>query len=126
MMPLAFHLQNDANQFYFHRGFFLEQLNRSSLQLASLKSGLLLTKVLIVIALGKLFLGKGASNDGPPGMRDFLRSATTLPSNIALSYDPLMAAETLYLLAIYAQAADMHNAAYLYVWCCSDNSVSTN
>jgi proline utilization trans-activator len=119
-----FHL--NSNQFCFDHRVFLEQMDRSSQQLASLRSGLLLTKVLVVIALGKLFLGKGASDDGPPGIRDFLRSANTLPSNTVFSHDPSMAAETLYLLAIYAQAADMHHVAYLYVWRCSDKSLSTH
>ncbi len=40
-------------------------------------------------------------------------------SNLILSQEPVLSIETLCLLAIYAQAAGLHDAAYLYVSTCS-------
>lgn len=73
------------------------------------------TKILAILALGKLFMEKGASAFGPPGVREFQRAVAILPTTVALSQEPLIAIETLLLLSIYSQAADMHHVAYLYV-----------
>jgi proline utilization trans-activator len=71
-------------------------------------------KLLLVVALGRLFLERGASSSGPPGIREFLQGAD-LPSTLVLRQDPVIALETLCMLAIYAQAADMHEVACLHV-----------
>lgn len=73
------------------------------------------TKLLAIVATGKLLLEKGATTFGPPGIREFLHAVHILPSNLLLHQDSQLAIETLVLLAIYAQAADLHAAAYLYV-----------
>ncbi|PMD32536.1 hypothetical protein L207DRAFT_518459 [Hyaloscypha variabilis F] len=70
-------------------------------------------KLLLVVALGRLFLERGASSSGPPGIREFLQGAD-LPSTLVLRQDPVIALETLCMLAIYAQAADMHEVACLH------------
>ncbi len=108
-----FHL--NANLFLYNHTVFLEQLSRISPQSLQTASEVWHVKLLLVIALGRLFLERGATRFGPPGIREFLQGVNALPSNIVLSQDPLMAIETLCLLAIYAQAADMHDIAYLYV-----------
>ncbi|KAI1084311.1 hypothetical protein F5B20DRAFT_290696 [Whalleya microplaca] len=73
------------------------------------------TKLFALIALGKMFLERGATSLGPPGIREFLKGAKALPSNIILCQDAILAIETLCLLAIYAETANMHMAAYLYI-----------
>jgi hypothetical protein len=47
-----------------------------------------------------------------------------LPSSIELALNPIAAIETLSLLAVYAQAAELHDAAYLYVRSIQDTSSS--
>ena len=42
-------------------------------------------KLLLIIALGKLFLEKGATAYGPPGMQEFLQGVHDLSSNIILA-----------------------------------------
>ena len=69
----------------------------------------------MVIALGKLFLGHGASRSGPPGIREFLLAVQNLPTDMVLWEDPLTAVEATCLLAFYAQQADILNTAYIYV-----------
>ena len=71
-------------------------------------------KLLLIIALGKLFLEKGSDTSGPPGTKEFLEGVKNLPSNIELAQSPLISSEALALLAFYARAADLHHAAYLY------------
>ncbi|KAF3067418.1 hypothetical protein GL218_08454 [Daldinia childiae] len=71
--------------------------------------------VFAIVALGKLLLERGATSFGPPGIEEFIQSVKALPSSVFLCQEPPLAIETLCILAIYAQAADKHIAAYLYV-----------
>ncbi|RDW71016.1 hypothetical protein BP6252_07579 [Coleophoma cylindrospora] len=107
-----FHL--NTNYLVFDYPAFLDQLNSTPLQSLKKASEVWHVKLLMVIALGRLFLGRGATSFGPPGIREFLQGVNALPSNVVISQDPLMAIETLCLLATYAEAADMHSAAYLF------------
>jgi hypothetical protein len=59
-------------------------------------------KLLLVVALGRLFLERGASSSGPLGIQEFLQGAD-LPSTLVLRQDPVITLETLFMLAIYAQ-----------------------
>lgn len=104
-----------ANCWFFNLAELLDQISQTPAQRLQAMSGILLTKLLIVIALGKLFLERGATTLGPPGIREFLQAAHCLPSNIQLNTDPITSVEIFCLLSIYAQAADMHDTAYLYV-----------
>jgi hypothetical protein len=108
-----FHL--NTNYFFFHLAALQEQINTSELHSLPHTSILWHVKLFAIVAMGKLLLEKGATIFGPPGIREFLHAVHILPSNIALTQEPLMAIETLSLLAIYAQSADLHEAAYLYV-----------
>ncbi|KEF57878.1 uncharacterized protein A1O9_05799 [Exophiala aquamarina CBS 119918] len=65
--------------------------------------------------MGKLLLKEGATTSGPPGIREFLQAIRVLPSNVVLYQSLDRSLETLALLAMYAQAADLHGVAYLYV-----------
>ncbi|RDW83477.1 hypothetical protein BP5796_04968 [Coleophoma crateriformis] len=107
-----FHL--NTNYLVFDYPAFLDQLKNTPLQSLKQASEVWHVKLLTVIALGRLFLGRGATSFGPPGIREFLQGVNALPSNVVISQEPLMAIETLCLLATYAEAADMHNAAYLF------------
>jgi hypothetical protein len=99
----------------FDRTFFLERLNRDPAQSPLKTSEIWAIERYLVIALGKLFLERGATGLGPPGIREFLHVIKNLPSNMVLEQDPITAVESFCLLAIYAQAADMHRTAYLFV-----------
>lgn len=116
-----FHL--NTNNCFFSYTAFQEQLSRASPQSLQTASEVWHVRLLLVVALGRLFLERGATGFGPPGIREFLQGVNALPSNIVLSRDPLVAIEALSLLAIYAQAADMHSIAYLYVSICSRRSL---
>ena len=117
-----FHL-NSLYHFFKHVEI-TEQLN--GILLSSLQSvpRVWRVRLLIIIALGKLFLEKGADVSGPPGIQEFLQSTVALPSSIELALNPIAAIETLSLLAVYAQAAELHDAAYLYVGSIQDTSSS--
>ena len=99
----------------FDHGSFLEQFDSIFPPSPQPLSKLQYSRFLLIIAVGKLFLEKGASESGPPGVDEFLQGANALPPIIVLSRDPLTAVETLCLLAFYAQAADLHELAFLYV-----------
>lgn len=105
-----FHL--NTTYFLFDLAGLQEEIERTSLPPVS---ALQHTKLLAIVAAGKLLLEKGATFFGPPGIREFLHAVHILPSNLLLNQDSQLAIETLVLLAIYAQAADLHAAAYLYV-----------
>lgn len=105
----------NANYYFFNRQVFQDRLTKQSFNDFSGGSEVWQTEILMIIALGKLFLERGATSLGPPGIREFLLSAITLPSNFTLIENPITAIEALCLLVIYAQAADMHRLAYLYV-----------
>jgi hypothetical protein len=71
---------------------------------------------LLVVALGKLFLGKGASQLGPPGAADFL-CAMKLKPDVSDFYDedPTLGTEILCLEALYLLSADMRKSSYVSV-----------
>jgi hypothetical protein len=78
-------------------------------------SNLWLAQVSIVVALGKLHtIRKSSSSFGPPGVEEFLQCMKLLPSNPNWKSNSLLLIETFYLLSIYAQAADLHDTAYLH------------
>jgi hypothetical protein len=104
----------NANSLFFDFPDFLQRLNKCSTLDLQNASGVSLVKLLLVVALERLFLGRGASSSGLPGIREFLRGAD-LPSTLVLPQDPVITLETLCMLAIYAQAADMHEVACLHV-----------
>lgn len=105
----------NASYCFFSLPLFLEQLNKTSLHSPKSISAIWLVKLFMVVAFGKLFLEKGATIAGPPGIQEFLEGTRALPSQVMLNEDPVTAVEALCLLSIYAQAADLHRVAYLYV-----------
>ncbi|KAE9382229.1 hypothetical protein N431DRAFT_476868 [Stipitochalara longipes BDJ] len=107
-----FHL--NANCLFLNFSGFLQRLNGASIKSLQTASGVWRVKLLLVIALGRFFLERGATSSGPPGIREFLQGTHDLPPTLILRQDPVIALETLCLLAIYSQAADMHEVAYLY------------
>lgn len=72
-------------------------------------------QLLLVIALGKMFLGKGSSEFGPPGATDFLRSLKMKRDILEYHEDPLLSIEIHCLRALYLFSADMRDAAYATV-----------
>lgn len=74
-----------------------------------------LAQVFIVVALGKLYtIRKASSSFGPPGVEEFLQCMKLLPSTLNWKRNSLLLIETFCLLSIYAQAADLHDTAYLH------------
>ncbi len=114
----------NANCLYFNLSTFIDQRNETIPKSSRTPLGLCEVKVLLIIALGKLFLGRGATSAGPPGIREYMQAVQGLPTNPILSQDPLVVVEIFCLLAIYSQAADMHNTAYLYVSICTSLTFS--
>jgi hypothetical protein len=102
----------NTNYCFFSITTFIDQLNKMALDTVS---GAFKVKLSLIVALGRLFLEKGATVSGPPGITDFLRGFRDFQPHAMVDEDPLMAVECLCLLATYAQAADMHRMAYLYV-----------
>ncbi|EXJ77855.1 hypothetical protein A1O3_09014 [Capronia epimyces CBS 606.96] len=110
-----YHINRIGNCSVFDPTVFLEKLARTSSRSPPEASELWQVEQLSVIALGKLLLERGVTSLGPPGVREFLHGIKKLPPGIFLHQEPITAIETLCLLAIYAQAVDMHRVAYLYV-----------
>lgn len=108
-----FHL--NANHYFFDYSTLDEQWGRASSQAAQSRPNIWHVKILMIIAFGKLFLEKGGTHHGPPGIQEFLQCVKTISTVTSISQDPLPTMETLCLMAYYAQAADMHTAANLYV-----------
>ncbi|KAI1392697.1 uncharacterized protein F4822DRAFT_425900 [Hypoxylon trugodes] len=79
------------------------------------ESKIWVVQVSAVVALGRLFLEKGATGSRPPGFQEFLQGSDAVPSNTILLLYPLLAIEALCLLSVYAHSADMHAVAYLYI-----------
>ncbi|GAD95688.1 predicted protein [Paecilomyces variotii No. 5] len=104
----------NVNHRFLHLPTFLKQLKETSQQSMPI-SPIWRAKLWMVVALGKLFLENGATVSGPPGAAEFLESTRALPSQIVLDENPIMAIETFCLLALYAQSADLHRIAYLYI-----------
>ena len=72
-------------------------------------------RLLAIMALGKLYIEKGAPIGQPPGFYEFHQADLALPSPLQLVHSPVAAVETLCLLSHYAQAADLHEMAVIYV-----------
>lgn len=110
-----FHLS--PNYCVFDYQAFVNQINGDGDETSSVQksSSVWQVRLLLLIALGKLFLEKGADAFGPPGAKEYLEGVECLPSNIELAQTTLTSTEALALLAIYSRAADLHHAAYLYV-----------
>ncbi|KIV82671.1 hypothetical protein PV11_04765 [Exophiala sideris] len=104
----------NPSQYCFDLLKFQKRLDKSDLSSLETTSSVWHANILAILALGKLFLEKGASVIGPPGVREFQRAISVLPTTIILSQDPLTTIQTLLLLSMYSQAADMHSVAYLY------------
>jgi hypothetical protein len=72
-------------------------------------------QLMAIIACGKLYTEKGATRQGPPGLREFLSADRSMPSMMNMAVDVVGAVETLCLLGVYAQAAHLHDMFCLYV-----------
>lgn len=71
---------------------------------------------LCLIALGKaLVVAPMKGSSMLPGSDLFVRAMTLLPDPSYLFTDSLTATETLCIISLYLQAADMRNSAYIYV-----------
>ncbi|KIV84695.1 hypothetical protein PV11_00463 [Exophiala sideris] len=92
-----------------------KQWNRAHLRLVQSQPDIWHVKFLIVAAIGKLFLEKGATIFGPPGIQEFLQCIPAISTILCRVHDAPTTIETLCLMAFYAQSADMHTAAHLYV-----------
>lgn len=75
-------------------------------------------QLLLVIAFGKLFLRRGASSLGPPGVTNFLRALRLQRDVLDLWDDPVLRIETLCLISLYLWIADMRPTAYAFVCIC--------
>jgi hypothetical protein len=110
-----FHINRGVS--VFEASAFLKRLRDEPLppQLPGKQPSLWFAQIFIVVALGKLSIVKNASSFGPPGVEEFLQCIKLLPSTLTWEREnPLMLIETFCLLSIYAQAADLHNVAYLH------------
>jgi hypothetical protein len=108
-----FHL--NANYFFFNLDYFLKKIDQNAHVSDSVDFVLTKTSLLLVVALGKLFLGVGHTPSAPPGAREFSLAAHILPSNLAMTQSLPDALESLCLAAMYAHIAAIHDAAYTYV-----------
>jgi len=107
----------------------LHDFYNSPAQVAN-KSRLWYVQFLVVIAFGKAFLQQGRADSTPPGSIFFVRAMNLLPSSESLYSEPVPAIETLCMISLYLQSADMRCSAYSYVSdcpgcclaadCCSD------
>jgi hypothetical protein len=88
----SFHL--NSTHYFFDCSGFKEQVEKTFRTLSQ-ATRLWQVKLLLIVALGKLFLEKGASESGPPGVTEFRQGVSALPSSIVLSQDPLTAIEVL-------------------------------
>jgi proline utilization trans-activator len=83
-----------------------------------------LAQFLLVMALGKLILGRGASALGPPGATEFLRAMKKVPDISFFSHDnPVAQVETICLASLYLLSADMRTTAYALV--CPSSGISS-
>jgi hypothetical protein len=72
-------------------------------------------QILLVIAFGRLILGRQATEFGPPGAEYFVDAMELLPRATALHRQPILAIEVLCFISLYLQCVDMRNAAFNYV-----------
>jgi proline utilization trans-activator len=78
-------------------------------------TGLWHIQMLLVFACGKSILTREAFPTGPTGASFFRQAIEGLPDIRALQQEPILAIETLCLLALFLEAADIRSAAYGYV-----------
>lgn len=69
----------------------------------------------IIMALGKALLGRVGTKSQPPGSEYFMRAMELFPDISGLYRDPFLAVEICCGLALYLQAIDHRNSAYVYV-----------
>jgi hypothetical protein len=105
----------NANCCFFSITAFVDQINKVDEEALNTISDAWNMKILLIAALGKLFLEKGATVSGPPGIGEFLQALRHFQPHSTLDEDPVMVVGNLCLLVLYAHAADMHRMAYLYV-----------
>jgi hypothetical protein len=77
--------------------------------------GLWPTQLLLVIALGKACLQRGASSLGPPGAAEFLRAVRLQTDVLDLWSDTILHMEILCLTSLYLLFSDMRETAYTFV-----------
>ncbi|WXC67653.1 hypothetical protein SNK03_013468 [Fusarium graminearum] len=69
----------------------------------------------LVMAMGKGLLTRGMSKAGSPGSEYFLRAMELFPDASGLYQDPILSIEVCCGLALYLQAVDHRNSAYVYL-----------
>lgn len=112
----AFHL--GFTYYFFDKARFMQRMRHAftSDGIYIPSDGLWHAQFLLVIAFGKLILGRGGSEFGPPGSIDFLRAMKHLPDISGFYHeDPILGVEILCLASLYLFSADMRNAAYASV-----------
>lgn len=70
---------------------------------------------LLVMALGKLLLGRGVSDLGPPGTMEFLQAMKLLPNTANLYREQVVSTEILCCICMYLYCVDMRSAAHNFV-----------
>lgn len=73
------------------------------------------SQILMVIAFGKMLLGRQSTDFGPPGSEFCVAAIQHLPSLVQMHQTAIRSIEVLCLVSLYLQCAEMRNAAYLYV-----------
>ncbi|KAI9154674.1 Phosphonopyruvate hydrolase [Paramyrothecium foliicola] len=107
-----FHLE--ANSIFLDHVAFLQQLDQTYSQPTRTTPKSWFALLLVVVAMGKLFQGKGPLGAESPGLKEFLHGGDMFPSVLELGQDPKWAVETACLLAFYARLVGLHSLAYLY------------
>jgi hypothetical protein len=107
----------NSNLVFFDSDAFLDRLDEA-LELGSEDiSNSWKANILAVIAVGKLTIGYGSHTSGPSGLKEYLQAEISLSSAFAMCLDPKVSAETICLLAFYAQNVGAYQLAYIHVCC---------
>ncbi|KAJ4120300.1 hypothetical protein NW760_007440 [Fusarium oxysporum] len=69
----------------------------------------------LIMALGKGLLTRGMSKAGSPGSEYFMKAMELFPDTYGLYIDPILSLEVCCGLALYLQAVDHRNSAYVYL-----------
>ncbi|VTT60927.1 unnamed protein product [Fusarium fujikuroi] len=69
----------------------------------------------LIMALGKGLLTRGMSKAGSPGNEYFMKAMELFPDTYGLYIDPILSIEVCCGLALYLQAVDHRNSAYVYL-----------
>ncbi|KAF5651872.1 transcription activator [Fusarium sp. NRRL 25303] len=69
----------------------------------------------LIMALGKGLLTRGMSKAGSPGNEYFMKAMELFPDTYGLYIDPVLSIEVCCGLALYLQAVDHRNSAYVYL-----------